>query len=237
MAYSQEIEDFIGDILADGVITEKEREVLLRKAAKTGIDPDELNIVIDGRLARLKQDKQQCPPIPMGISQQVTSNRPMPKKCPACGAPYQPGSGVCPDCGQAYQNLSAINSVQQLADGIERIRKRQNSGRVDDLINVFFGNKDQEVASFITNFPIPNTKEDLLEFIISMEPKCAKDPNNLNGQIIPRAYRAKYKEAINKAKVLFPNDSQFQALIQQSKKKGCLGLFVIAGAIALLPLL
>ena len=52
--YSKELEELIEGALADGVITDKERAVLHKKAESEGVDPDEPDMVLDGRLAKKK---------------------------------------------------------------------------------------------------------------------------------------------------------------------------------------
>lgn len=46
-----EIEKLIEMALADGQVTEKEREIILRKAEKIGIDVDEVDMYLEGKLA------------------------------------------------------------------------------------------------------------------------------------------------------------------------------------------
>ena len=53
--YSKELEELIDHVLADGVITAKEREVLHCRAEAEGIDADELDVLIDGRLVKEQQ--------------------------------------------------------------------------------------------------------------------------------------------------------------------------------------
>ena len=50
--YSKELEELIESVLADGAITAKEREVLHRRAAAEGIDADELDVIIEGRMVK-----------------------------------------------------------------------------------------------------------------------------------------------------------------------------------------
>jgi len=45
-----EIEKLVDFALADGIITEKEKNVILKKATELGVDADEIEVVIDGRL-------------------------------------------------------------------------------------------------------------------------------------------------------------------------------------------
>ena len=56
--YSKELEELIDHVLADGVITAKEREVLHRRAEAEGIDADELDVLIDGRLVKEQQTQE-----------------------------------------------------------------------------------------------------------------------------------------------------------------------------------
>ena len=53
--YSEQLEQFIELILADGEITDKERAVLYKKAAAEGVDADEIDVYVDGKLDMLKK--------------------------------------------------------------------------------------------------------------------------------------------------------------------------------------
>lgn len=54
--YSEQIEQLIKSVIADGVITEKERAVLHKRAAAEGIDEDEIDVYVDGLIAQTKLD-------------------------------------------------------------------------------------------------------------------------------------------------------------------------------------
>lgn len=62
--FSKELEEIIEAALADGVLTDKERAVLHKRALAEGVDPDELDIVIDGRLAKIKKSEDWLCPAP-----------------------------------------------------------------------------------------------------------------------------------------------------------------------------
>ena len=51
--YSEQLEALIKSIIADGRITDKERAVLHKRAEAEGIDADEIDVYIDGRLTEL----------------------------------------------------------------------------------------------------------------------------------------------------------------------------------------
>ena len=57
--YSEQLEALIKSIIADGRITDKERAVLHKRAEAEGIDADEIDVYIDGRLTELGGEK--CP--------------------------------------------------------------------------------------------------------------------------------------------------------------------------------
>lgn len=48
--YNEQIEVLISAALADGVLTEKEKQILFKKAESMGIDLDEFEMVLDARL-------------------------------------------------------------------------------------------------------------------------------------------------------------------------------------------
>lgn len=55
--YSEQLEMLIDMTIEDGVITDKEKEVLMKRAEKEGVDPDELELYIQFKLKKLKQSE------------------------------------------------------------------------------------------------------------------------------------------------------------------------------------
>ena len=94
--YSKELEELIESVLADGVVTDQERTVLRKRAQACGEDPDEVMIVVDGRLAKMK--KASAPTTP------TVEKRGNIVKCPSCGAPIEAGSVKCAECGYVFTN-------------------------------------------------------------------------------------------------------------------------------------
>ena len=54
-----ELEKLIEMVIADGQITEKERAVVIKKAIELGVDPDEAEIYLDGKLHLINQVNKQ----------------------------------------------------------------------------------------------------------------------------------------------------------------------------------
>jgi len=53
--YSEQLEQLIKSVLADGVITEKERAVVHKKAEAEGVDLDDIDVYLDGLLVQQTQ--------------------------------------------------------------------------------------------------------------------------------------------------------------------------------------
>lgn len=249
--YNPQIEELINAALADGVLTEKEKQVLFKKAASMGIDLDEFEMVLQSRL----YDKQQ------GIEGGKAESSASPKsnkmgdikKCPACGAIISNYQATCPECGYEFSDVKANLSSRKLAAKLEEVRKRQKSSNsiVQGMLSsLSVDNASKEQSQIIETFPVPNTKADLLEFITSLQARAYFDISgtpsaaDMGERRIQQAYAKKLKECIIKAKINFPNDPMFKAAIaeaeEQGKKKGCFGViigFVVVGGASLASLL
>lgn len=194
--YSKELEELIDSVLADGVITDQERTVLRKRALACGEDPDEVMIIVDGRLAKMK--KAASPTTP------ATEKRGNIVKCPNCGAPIEAGAVKCKECGYVFTNVKANNTAKEFAIMLEqRIQKVRYDG---DKTNI------NKVNEFIKNYPLPTGKEDLLEFIASLD-AIRRSKSNYQ-----EAYNAKYQECVTKAKTLFAGDSDVTSLLAQTEK-------------------
>ena len=58
---SQELQQLIEAAIADGTITDKEREIIRNRAIKDGEDSDEVEMILDGKLqSKQKSTKFAC---------------------------------------------------------------------------------------------------------------------------------------------------------------------------------
>ncbi len=101
-----EIEKLIDFAVADGQVTEKERNVILKKATELGVDPDEVEMVLDGKLHQLENNKPKQKE-KVGII----------STCPACGASAKPFSDACTECGHVYRHDSLNKLKSELQGG------------------------------------------------------------------------------------------------------------------------
>lgn len=213
--FSEELESVIEAALADGTLTAKEREVLHKRAAAEGVDPDELDVVIDGRLAKMKREEDWLRPAPPSNKFGDV------KECPRCGKPVEPMAVKCSACGYEFRNVEALKSSQRLAEKLEAINEAYRGKKVET--NMGFGFKQdttifevgREQVTAIKSFPVPTTKEDLLDFAISMQSRWKSSTMGDDQLGLKSAYKAKYDECVNKAQILFPNDPMFQGIFEQ----------------------
>ncbi len=160
-------------------------------------------------------------------------------KCPQCGAPVEPMAVKCSMCGYEFRNVEALRSSQILAEKLEAV----NAAYRDKKENMFENrayNIQSEQATIIRNFPVPTTKEDLLDFCINMRARWNTVTYAEGGLRAP--FKSKYDECISKCKLLFPNDPMFQGVFEQyekDKKKIKLGpiQYALIGIIVMIFLL
>lgn len=221
---SKELEEIVEAALADGVLTDKERAVLHKRAQAEGVDPDELDIVLDGRLAKMKRSEDSLRPAPpQNLANQKLGNI---VKCPNCGAQIKGGSAVCTECGYAFSNVSANSSAEKLQAKLDEFNRRQEQ-RADSrgyLRSLFDSDTIRKhKMEIISTFPVPNTRGDLLEFLTMLQAGAdatgSHDGGTSDGEDMSYAYWLLYTNCINKAKLSFPNDNDFQYYFQTYEKQ------------------
>ena len=210
--YNEQLEQLIDAALADGVLTEKEKQILFKKAQAMGIDLDEFEMLLDARLVKLQKAEQE-----KAASSAPKSNKLGDvKKCPACGAMVQSYQGSCPMCGYAFEGIDANASAKKLSDMVDKMMQ-ENINSTTSGFGFSYSNLQKEddkrnrIREAIKTFPVPNTKSDLIEFILSLKPKSQEFG------IYQDAYKTKYKECLEKARFIFPNDKDIQALLESNK--------------------
>lgn len=115
-------------------------------------------------------------------------------KCPNCGEILSSLAVICPSCGYEIRGSKASNSVKEFA---MQLANAEN---------------DKQKITLIQSYPIPNNKEDILEFLI-LAATCFDPGENLTGNSVKKdisdAWYAKVEQSYRKAKMLFANDADF----------------------------
>ena len=135
-------------------------------------------------------------------------------KCPNCGEVLNSFVAVCPACGYELRGSSATGAVKEFASKLDK------------------ATTEFQKANIIRNFPIPNTKEDIFEFMILASSNIDDHPN----KEIFDAWIAKFEQCYDKAKLTFLQDSDFSQIqsmytrtikeIRRIKRKGPLKKFL-----------
>ena len=107
-------------------------------------------------------------------------------KCPSCGAALPPFTAVCPSCGHEVRGVKTAQAVREFESRLAYIESKQmpavqekksvmkmvfgkdfnDKDTVQEAKNSFEEQKQKEKVNLIVNFTVPNSKEDILEFMI-----------------------------------------------------------------------
>lgn len=123
-------------------------------------------------------------------------------KCPHCGVPLASFVKNCPDCGYEIRSSATTSSVHTFA--ISYANAANNFQKID----------------LIRTFVIPNTKEDILEFVILAHSNIdtdaySKDESAADGvsqQDITEAWMVKLEQAFQKANILLADDPYLEKI-------------------------
>ncbi len=220
--YNEQLEQLIDYALADGELTEKEKQVLFKKAEAMGVDLDEFEMVLEARLFEKQKEGDSNPD---GNTAAPKSDKLGDiKKCPACGAMIQAFQTTCAECGYEFRGTGPNVFVKNLFDKLESVEKEisreQFKGGILDTQEKAEERYKQALikrkGEIIRNYPIPQTKEDILEFLHFMSPKTKTgigcDPN-------VRDWRKKFEEVLSRGEFAFSKDTQLKAELERFKQQ------------------
>ena len=137
-AIPQELDDLIKEYLTDGIISAKERQVLLNKAQALGLNVDEVDLYIDAQQQKADQ----------AVAAAVNKRRG--KTCPYCGSSIPELTDKCPNCGgnitpEASKELEEI--IEHLESALENFKSgkstENNKAKIERFIRqarMYYGN-------------------------------------------------------------------------------------------------
>mgnify|MGYP000324938714 CR=1 FL=1 len=116
-------------------------------------------------------------------------------KCPNCGEILHSFITICPSCGYELRNIKGNSTVSEL------VKKIEKATSVD------------EKNELITNFYVPNTREDIYDFFIL----AVSNLENTNHDT-DDAWKSKLEQTYHKAKISFGNMPEFDYIEMQYRK-------------------
>ena len=222
--YGNYMEQLIEMALADGELTEKEKQVLFKKAEAAGIDLDEFEMVLDARLYEKQKAMQAPQPVSVGGATPNSKKLGDVRKCPACGAILESFITRCPDCGHEINGTGVVSSFRAL---ISKLEEFDRNDRTNPIIGVWTGGEAkrlQKKKQIIANFPIPTTREDLLEFLSMGVPLAQTKGNffmrrnqsseNYEHDQLSSAWKSKLEQVLMKARISMKDDKATLAEIE-----------------------
>lgn len=239
---SPRLNQLINAAVADGEISDLERQVLIRNAQEEGVSMDEFVMVLEARLFEQQQilkdkmeekdRKNKMTDAQVQATVQKAASAPAPAaakpmtKCPHCGAPVDVLSTTCPECGYDYPTpanaTQGASAWEQLVAKLEEIDAEYKEPT--NAFQAVFSNNAaialEKKYQAINNHPIPTSKTDLVDFFTYCAPLGKKtgifsgnsDPSAIK---LGKAYRNKAQQVLIKARIVLKNDKQLLEQIEQ----------------------
>jgi hypothetical protein len=163
--FSKELENLIQATLEDGVLEEYEKAALVKRAQIEGVDLTELEIYIQSILQRRKKELAKEEDAKQAEIDKKKQDALGPV-CPKCHKQVPPMTLRC-DCGYEFTNNKNNSSVQLLFEKISKIQSQPliNTNSVTPEYRGEMKQRTEQILSLIQLCPVPNTKEDIIEFL------------------------------------------------------------------------
>ncbi len=180
-------------------------------------------------------------------------------KCPNCGEVLDSFVSNCPSCSYEIRGAKTSSAIKEFASKLAEIDSKSDHGRFSKAIKTSLNidsltKNEKKKVSLIKNFIVPNSKEDMLEFIILatssinyqaydfMNTRMPKSERHIND-----AWYSKVKQVYEKVKIINPLDNTFVEIkklfdecnsnIKKAKKKAVIKVSLLFGWIPLLWLI
>lgn len=149
------------------------------------------------------------------------------RKCPSCGAVLNAFEAVCPSCGFELRSTKLSSSIEAFVKKLDELGATEKG---DNLLSGYFGYMSKaakQKINYIKSFVVPNTKEDVFEFMILAATNIDEDAykstfiSQLQGKnfaemkqarTLSDAWGTKFEQVYQKAKLSFGNDADFQKI-------------------------
>ena len=151
--------------------------------------------------------------------------------CPRCGEIINSFELNCPACGYELRGSKASSAVREFALKLEAIELRREYEKPRGILSTIassghISKTDEQKISLIRSFSVPNTKEDIFEFMIlassNIDAKLYGITNysimTVSQREVSDAWYAKFEQAYEKAKISLGNTEDFSRITDIYKK-------------------
>ncbi|MCM1293724.1 MAG: DUF4339 domain-containing protein [Bacteroides sp.] len=235
---SAKMNSLIDAAVADGEITDLERQVLIRNAQAEGVAMDEFVVILEARLfeqrrrmqaeaAQQKHVATAATTVHTAVSQPKKNEV---RKCPACGQViFEASAFKCSACGYEFDGRQNGGATAGSTSSIKDLQaKLHELDREHDSMNILsrtFGERDYiaRKKQVIAAYPIPTRKDDIIDFFLAcrnLSKGGMQDPT-------AKAWHRKMEEVAEKARLTMSSDQETMSLIDKycPEKKKRFGLF------------
>lgn len=136
----EELDALIKEYLTDGVLTDKERQVILKKAVGMGLDRDEIDLYLDAQVQKIDQ------------ATDAAVRRQKGKACPHCGAYVSQMTDKCPECGQ-FITPEATKELEEILDNLEEALVNMKSRKDVDRNKATVERYARKARMYYSNHP------------------------------------------------------------------------------------
>ncbi len=136
----EELDALIKEYLTDGVLTDKERQVILKKAEGMKLDRDEIDLYLDAQVQKIDQ------------ATDAAVRRQKGKQCPHCGAYVSQMTDKCPECGQ-YITPEATKELEEILDNLEEALVNMKSRKDFDRNKAVVERYERKARMYYSNHP------------------------------------------------------------------------------------
>ena len=229
--YNEQLEKLIEMALMDGELTEKEKQILFKKAESFGVDLDEFEMVLDARLFEKQQNitvvKQEVVVIvPQEKIEKLSPIRALLKQLDEDEERRREILRLELEKRRIERNQFNAKNVSKFAKNVigssipgyglakELLGSDDSETNEDDILIIETEEKIIEKKKYIiSNFIVPTSKDDILEFLSIAVPNAKKQGNFLSNNTsndthnaLSQIWRQKCEQIIIKAKTLYIND-------------------------------
>lgn len=143
-AYSDALEKFISLVIEDGEITDREMELLQKKAESEGIDPLEIEIVVKKRLKKRLEEKEF---LKKPVNQIVQSFK-LAEDC-AKGGKSAGSASALSSALSLIEGVSGVASIGSLASSLIKTPSNLNLLKAEIINNIAIPENEQYISDFL----------------------------------------------------------------------------------------
>ena len=215
--YNEKLEALITAALADGVLTDKEKNLLFKKAEAMGIDLDEFELVLNGRLAKRKKEME---------AQATKKNGAIPQELDDLIKEYLSDGIISPKERQVLLNKAQalglnldevdlyIDAQQQKADQAVASAMNKRRGKTCP----YWGSSIPELTDKCPNCGgniTPEASKELEEIIEYLENALVSFKS---GEDVDKS-KAEIERYVRKARMYYGNNPKIQRLVEEVEEE------------------